>query len=151
MLVNPSFSLCAGAHWRRELFVQGGLRLPQQQRAARPGARLSAALPAAPLLLPLPIYPPALAAPLPPASALSFPQGYFALVGLSRVHCLLGDYNGALRSLDPIDLDKQGLFTKARGRRPPSAPSSPNSHPRRTRAAGGWALRSASERAPLVC
>ena len=41
--------------------------------------------------------------------------GYFSLVGLCRVHCLLGDYHGALRALDPIDLEKPGLFTKVAG------------------------------------
>ncbi len=41
--------------------------------------------------------------------------GYFSLVGLARVHCLLGDYAGCLRALDAIDLDKQGLFTKVSG------------------------------------
>jgi translation initiation factor 3 subunit L len=41
--------------------------------------------------------------------------GYFSLVGLARVHCLLGDYAGGLRALDPIDLDKPGLFTKVSG------------------------------------
>jgi translation initiation factor 3 subunit L len=41
--------------------------------------------------------------------------GYFSLVGLARVHCLLGDYAGGLRALDPIDLDRPGLFTKVAG------------------------------------
>lgn len=41
--------------------------------------------------------------------------GYFALIGLCRVHCLLGDYHGALRALDPIDLDRPGLYTKVAG------------------------------------
>jgi len=41
--------------------------------------------------------------------------GYFSLIGLHRVHCLLGDYTVALKVLDPIDLDKQGMFTKVAG------------------------------------
>lgn len=31
------------------------------------------------------------------------------------MHCLLGDYHGALRALDPIDLDKPGLYAKVAG------------------------------------
>ena len=41
--------------------------------------------------------------------------GYFSLVGLARVHCLLGDYAGCLGALDAIDLDQPGLFTKVPG------------------------------------
>ena len=41
--------------------------------------------------------------------------GYFSLIGASRVRILLGDYEGALRVLDPIDLDKPGIFTKIAG------------------------------------
>jgi len=41
--------------------------------------------------------------------------GYFALIGISRVHVLIGDYEGALASLDAIDLDKPGMFTKVSG------------------------------------
>lgn len=41
--------------------------------------------------------------------------GYFSLVGLARVHCLLGDYTGSLAKLDPLDLDAAGLFTKVAG------------------------------------
>ena len=37
---------------------------------------------------------------------------YFALVGLLRVHCLLGDYQLALKIISPIDLAKKGLFTR---------------------------------------
>eukprot|EP00301_Raphidiophrys_heterophryoidea_P000027 c10012_g1_i2.p1 GENE.c10012_g1_i2~~c10012_g1_i2.p1 ORF type:complete len:524 (-),score=136.82 c10012_g1_i2:1096-2454(-) len=37
--------------------------------------------------------------------------GYFSIIGLMRVHCLLGDYSLALSVLDPIDLNKKGLFT----------------------------------------
>ena len=41
--------------------------------------------------------------------------GYFSLVGLARVHSLLGDYGGSLAKLDPLDLDAAGLFTKVAG------------------------------------
>jgi translation initiation factor 3 subunit L len=41
--------------------------------------------------------------------------GYFSLVGMARVRILLGDYEGALKTLDPVDLDKPGLFTKVAG------------------------------------
>ena len=41
--------------------------------------------------------------------------GYFSQVGLCRVHSLLGDYHGALRALDRVDLDRPGLFTKVPG------------------------------------
>jgi len=38
--------------------------------------------------------------------------GYFALVGLLRMHCLLGDYRLALSTIAPVDLSKKGLFTR---------------------------------------
>jgi len=38
--------------------------------------------------------------------------GYFALVGLLRVQCLLGDYRLALSTIAPMDLSKKGLFTR---------------------------------------
>jgi len=38
--------------------------------------------------------------------------GYFSVIGLLRVHCLLGDYYLALKTLDSIDLSKKGLFTR---------------------------------------
>jgi len=38
--------------------------------------------------------------------------GYFSLVGLLRVHCLLGDFYLALKSVAPIELTTKGLFTK---------------------------------------
>lgn len=43
--------------------------------------------------------------------------GYFSLVGLLRVHCLLSDYRLALASVDAIDLNRKapaphGLFTR---------------------------------------
>ena len=38
--------------------------------------------------------------------------GFFSLVGLCRVHCLLADYRLAVKSLAPIDIDdKRGIFT----------------------------------------
>merc|ERR1711988_91218 len=38
--------------------------------------------------------------------------GYFSLIGLTRVHCLLGDFFLALKQLDYINLyNKGGLFT----------------------------------------
>jgi translation initiation factor 3 subunit L len=37
--------------------------------------------------------------------------GYFSIVGLLRMHCLMGDYWLALKTLDPIDLSKKvGAF-----------------------------------------
>lgn len=41
--------------------------------------------------------------------------GYFSLIGLARVHGLLGDHDGCLRALDAVELDKPGLFTKVPG------------------------------------
>lgn len=39
--------------------------------------------------------------------------GYFSLVGLCRLHCMLADYRFAVKVLDPIDIDdKRGLFTR---------------------------------------
>ncbi|WZN66006.1 subunit L of translation initiation factor 3 [Chloropicon roscoffensis] len=39
--------------------------------------------------------------------------GYFARIGLLRVHCILGDYHGGLQAMEPLDLhNKQGLYTK---------------------------------------
>jgi translation initiation factor 3 subunit L len=38
--------------------------------------------------------------------------GYFSIIGLLRVHCLLGDYYLGLKSLEPIDLNKKGLYTR---------------------------------------
>merc|ERR1711957_140899 len=46
------------------------------------------------------------------SSALYKMVGYFALVGLLRVQCLLGDYRLALSIIAPIDLSKKGLFTR---------------------------------------
>ncbi|KAJ2162999.1 hypothetical protein GGF46_000185 [Coemansia sp. RSA 552] len=39
--------------------------------------------------------------------------GYFSIIGLVRVHCMLGDYTLALQTLDNIDLNNnRGLFTR---------------------------------------
>ncbi|CAI8599830.1 unnamed protein product [Vicia faba] len=37
--------------------------------------------------------------------------GYFGMVGLLRVHCLLGDYHTGLKCLQPIDISQPGLYT----------------------------------------
>eukprot|EP00735_Rhodelphis_limneticus_P011632 TRINITY_DN475_c0_g1::TRINITY_DN475_c0_g1_i1::g.2601::m.2601 TRINITY_DN475_c0_g1::TRINITY_DN475_c0_g1_i1::g.2601 ORF type:complete len:568 (-),score=194.45,sp/A7SDW5/EIF3L_NEMVE/50.20/2e-171,Paf67/PF10255.4/6.7e-148,TPR_2/PF07719.12/2.2e+03,TPR_2/PF07719.12/0.056,TPR_1/PF00515.23/3.1e+03,TPR_1/PF00515.23/0.14 TRINITY_DN475_c0_g1_i1:319-2022(-) len=38
--------------------------------------------------------------------------GYFSIIGLLRMHCMLGDYYLALKILEPIDLaNKKGLFS----------------------------------------
>lgn len=38
--------------------------------------------------------------------------GYFSLVGLLRVHCLLGDFSLALKTLDDIELNKKSMFAR---------------------------------------
>ena len=38
--------------------------------------------------------------------------GYFSIIGLLRVHCLLGDYNLALSYMSQIELHKRGLFAR---------------------------------------
>jgi len=38
--------------------------------------------------------------------------GYFCTIGLLRVHCLLGDYHLALKTVCTIDLHKKGVFTQ---------------------------------------
>ena len=38
--------------------------------------------------------------------------GYFSLIGLLRVHCLLGDFALALKTLDDIELNKKAMFTR---------------------------------------
>lgn len=38
--------------------------------------------------------------------------GYFSLVGLLRLHCLLGDYYQALRVMENIELNKKGLYSR---------------------------------------
>lgn len=41
--------------------------------------------------------------------------GYFSMVGLLRVHCLLGDYHTGLKCLVPIDITQAGVFTSVIG------------------------------------
>ncbi|AED93480.1 putative proteasome component (PCI) domain, translation initiation factor 3 complex subunit L [Arabidopsis thaliana] len=41
--------------------------------------------------------------------------GYFSMVGLLRVHCLLGDYHTALKWLQPIDITQPGVYTSVIG------------------------------------
>jgi len=36
--------------------------------------------------------------------------GYYSVIGLLRMHCLVGDYRLALQQLDPIDISKRGLL-----------------------------------------
>lgn len=36
--------------------------------------------------------------------------GFFSLVGLCRVHCLLGDYFTALKMLEPVQLKQQEMY-----------------------------------------
>ncbi|RKP26165.1 RNA polymerase I-associated factor PAF67-domain-containing protein [Syncephalis pseudoplumigaleata] len=38
--------------------------------------------------------------------------GYFSLVGLLRVHCMIGDYTLALQMLDHVDMSRKAMFTK---------------------------------------
>ncbi|CAM9213116.1 unnamed protein product [Heterosigma akashiwo] len=52
--------------------------------------------------------------PPPGVSNVHLMLGYFSLVGLSRLECLLGDYHAALEVLGPIDTaDKSELFTSS--------------------------------------
>lgn len=37
--------------------------------------------------------------------------GYFSMIGLLRVHCLLGDYQTGLKCLAPIDISQQGVYS----------------------------------------
>lgn len=37
--------------------------------------------------------------------------GYYSMIGLLRIHCLLGDYHTALKCLAPINLNQQGVYT----------------------------------------
>ncbi|XP_078428998.1 RNA polymerase I-associated factor PAF67 [Wolffia australiana] len=37
--------------------------------------------------------------------------GYYSMVGLLRVHCLLGDYQTGLKCLAPIDINQHGVYT----------------------------------------
>ncbi|KAF8427827.1 RNA polymerase I-associated factor PAF67-domain-containing protein [Tirmania nivea] len=50
-------------------------------------------------------------------SVLNFPPlvphvGYFSIIGLLRVHCLLGDFTLALQTLDDIELSKKAVFAR---------------------------------------
>ncbi|CAI6340422.1 unnamed protein product [Periconia digitata] len=38
--------------------------------------------------------------------------GYFSIVGLLRVHCLLGDFSLALKTLDDMELNKKSMFAR---------------------------------------
>jgi translation initiation factor 3 subunit L len=38
--------------------------------------------------------------------------GYFSIIGLLRVHCLLGDYSLALKVMDNIEMNKKALFAR---------------------------------------
>jgi len=38
--------------------------------------------------------------------------GYFSIIGLLRVHCLLGDFSLALKTLDDIELNKKSIFAR---------------------------------------
>ena len=38
--------------------------------------------------------------------------GYFSIIGLLRVHCLLGDFTLALQTLDDIELNKKAVFAR---------------------------------------
>ncbi len=38
--------------------------------------------------------------------------GYFSIIGLLRVHCLLGDFSLALKTLDDIELNKKAMFAR---------------------------------------
>ncbi|KAK5169650.1 uncharacterized protein LTR77_005627 [Saxophila tyrrhenica] len=38
--------------------------------------------------------------------------GYFSIIGLLRVHCLLGDFSLALKTLDDIELNKRAMFAR---------------------------------------
>ncbi|KAI9204267.1 RNA polymerase I-associated factor PAF67-domain-containing protein [Polychytrium aggregatum] len=38
--------------------------------------------------------------------------GYFSIVGLVRVHCLLGDYTLALKTMENVEPNKKGLFAR---------------------------------------
>ncbi|EPE10972.1 eukaryotic translation initiation factor 3 subunit l [Ophiostoma piceae UAMH 11346] len=38
--------------------------------------------------------------------------GYFSIIGLLRVHCLLGDFSLALKTMDDIELNKKAMFAR---------------------------------------
>ncbi|KAI3983204.1 hypothetical protein MKX01_039695, partial [Papaver californicum] len=41
--------------------------------------------------------------------------GYFSMVGLLLVHCLLGDYHTGLKCIQPIDVSQSGVYTHVIG------------------------------------
>uniref|UniRef100_A0A0D6QWN7 Eukaryotic translation initiation factor 3 subunit L n=1 Tax=Araucaria cunninghamii TaxID=56994 RepID=A0A0D6QWN7_ARACU len=41
--------------------------------------------------------------------------GYFSIVGLLRVHCLLGDYYSGLKCLAPVDVNQPGVYNSVIG------------------------------------
>lgn len=41
--------------------------------------------------------------------------GYFSVIGLLRIHTLLGDFSLALKTMEHIDLDKRAFFTRVPG------------------------------------
>lgn len=41
--------------------------------------------------------------------------GYFSMIGLLRVHCLLGDYHTGLKCILPIDISQQGIYISVIG------------------------------------
>ncbi|KAB8233351.1 hypothetical protein ETB97_011628 [Aspergillus alliaceus] len=38
--------------------------------------------------------------------------GYFSIIGLLRVHCLLGDFSLAIKTLDDIEMNKKAMFAR---------------------------------------
>ena len=42
-------------------------------------------------------------------------MGYFSLVGLLRLHSLLGDYYQAIKVLEKIELNKKSLYSRVPG------------------------------------
>ena len=40
--------------------------------------------------------------------------GYFAIIGESRIHLMIGDYTSALKAVDVIDFSQPGLFSRVR-------------------------------------
>eukprot|EP00727_Mastigamoeba_balamuthi_P000616 m51a1_g10551 putative eukaryotic translation initiation factor 3 subunit l-like (579) ;mRNA; r:38355-40527 len=50
--------------------------------------------------------------PQPQQSSVNQTLGSFALIGLARVHCLLADYTGVLRVLEPVDLLHKGVLAQ---------------------------------------
>jgi translation initiation factor 3 subunit L len=47
---------------------------------------------------------------LPTPSRLHFDLGYFALISLSRLECLVGDYHGSIAALAPLDLLSENQY-----------------------------------------